>query len=491
MSFIQFTIAPVSEAVEQIMDMILSSYDHRDTEAEGTLESLFEYLKEELYVFIEYPYVDRVYRDTFYSYFASKHHEYPKNCIRVSFFEMEIKEKHFRSDDFRKSLQESFRGFIIIRPTFPNIIGRTLIDKRAYIQQDFQICNYTGHVLINGIKLSVTGFPFSSQDTEAISCAETSIWAIMEYFGNRYADYQPANPSKILETLNRHSKKRLLPSNGLTVDLISVALKELGFGTQIYARDEAYGGEIENIISIYIESGIPIIAAIENDILGHAILIIGHESDTNLDFQKAPKKSIDYNGNEKTYIDYSDISKRFIVNDDNLVPYTSINLNNPVEHYDNKDFLDCAITSIVVPLYKKVYLDVQDAKQLALQILTDGDIGYEYANNFVFRFFLASSRSFKDHVSCLQGLSKDIKDRIVLSIMPKFIWCAEIYTRQSFSKNTAKGLIIIDATEANGILMDSLIFAGYPDRCVVKFDRKFLNLPYIFSSYKKYSTNLR
>ena len=52
------------------------------------------------------------------------------------------------------------------------------------------------------------------------------------------SDYKPTKPSSIINVLNKFSKQRLLPSNGLTVDQISFVLKEFGLG-QVYAEDEA------------------------------------------------------------------------------------------------------------------------------------------------------------------------------------------------------------------------------------------------------------
>lgn len=40
-----------------------------------------------------------------------------------------------------------------------------------------------------GLKFYVKAFSSSSQDTETISCAETTVWALMEYYGNKYAEY--------------------------------------------------------------------------------------------------------------------------------------------------------------------------------------------------------------------------------------------------------------------------------------------------------------
>ena len=347
---------------------------------------------------------------------------------------------------------------------------------------------------MNGIKLSVSGFPFSAQDGESISCAETTVWGIMEYFGNKYADYQPINPSKIIHVLSQHSKKRLVPSAGLTVDQISLALKEFGFGTQIYAAENAYESELKNIISIYIESGIPIIAALENEFVGHAVLIIGHENDRFKHITAATKREIEYKhiSTTKKYIDYSDLPKRFIVNDDNLTPYTSISLDDPAEHYeDSSIFKGCTIESVVVPLHKKVYLDVLDAKRLILEILADSDLGYEFAADFVFRFFLASSRSFKYHIACLSDFPTNLKDYIVGCKMPKFIWCGEFYSKENFLKKFASALILVDATEANNVWTDSLICAGYPDRCIARLEQDFVDLPSKFVKYSKFISNLQ
>ena len=493
MSSIQLTIAPVDEAVDEILAFIQEFYQREDFDLsiENELYKVFDELKEDLWVVIEYPYVDKVYRDSYYSYFASKHNAYARDCIRISFFSAEISHEQFRTADGEEHLKETFRGYLVIRPTFSCPIGRSLLDKRAFVEDDFVLCNYQGNVAINGVKLEVNGFPHSSQDAESISCAETTIWSIMEYFGNRYPDYKPTYPSHIIDTISKFSNQRLLPSNGLTVDQISFALKEFGFGTNIYARDEAYDEEIENIIAYYIESGIPVIAVIGNNIASHAIVIIGHDMDLAIDFEKVKKRPINSAAKTIEYIDYTDIPKKYLVNDDNLAPYRKINLSNPAEHYEGKaDFEGFVIKSVVVPLYKKIYLEVNKAKELALAIVSDTDFGFTFQSGFVFRFFLTSSRSFKEHISRMPDLDAKQKDYLILTCMPKFIWCAEFYKQADFQHNIVSGLVVIDATEANQIWNDSLIFAGYPDRILVKDGAKFVTLPERLNLYARFKNNL-
>lgn len=492
MSSITLSITSVGEAVVEVLSFINDFYGREDYDQgiEGALRSVFDELREDLWVLIEYPYVDKVYRDSYYTYYASKNNEYARDCIRVSLFSEEIELDQFRTAAGEEDLRKAFLGYIVIRPTFTHPVGRTLLDKRAFRESNFVICNYQGNVAVNGVKLNVSGFPYSSQDEESISCAETTIWSIMEYFGNRYADYKPTYPSHIIHVLNRFSKQRLLPSNGLTVDQISFALKEFGFGTNVYARDEAYGDEIENIIGYYIESGIPVIVTFENESSAHAIVIIGHEVSGAVDFNSVAGSELLYGDDRVSYFDSSDIPRRYVVNDDNLPPYRMIGLGDPVEHYEEDwGFGGSAISSVIVPLYKKIYLEVTKARELALAILADADFGYRYEEGFVFRLFLTSSRSFKEHISRseLDGLQKDY---IILSRMPKFVWCAEFYEKGEFVSGKASGLVVIDATEANEVSNDALIFAGYPDRVLVKNDGNFVFLPEPLGRYMGFKSNL-
>ena len=493
MNNITFIIAPIEEAVDEILILIKDHFKKTDDgqTIEDELFTIINVLKQDLWVIIEHPYVDKIYRDSYYSYFASKHNHYYRDCLRISFFSKEISNEDFRNEKLISSLNDSFLGYLVIRPTFTCPIGRSLINKDAFVDNNFITCSYKGKVLVNGVKLIVDGYPHSSQDGESISCSETTIWSVMEYFGNRYPDYKPTTPSSILNTLSKFSKQRLLPSNGLTVDQISFALKEFGFGTSIYAN-AAYDGELRNIIAYYIESGIPVIAALENENIGHAVVIIGHEEDKSLDLDSVVTKELTFFDDDRVnYIDYTDIQKKYVVTDDNLPPYRLIDLENPVEHYCDSEFQGAVIESIIVPLYKKVYLEVINAKVLALSILSDSNFGHKFNEGFIFRFFLTSSRSFKSHVSKLKSKQEVGIESIMLTKMPKFIWIAEIYEKENFNSGIADGLIVIDATEANKNFIDSLLFAGYPENIFVKSEKEFVNLPYKLDFYIKFKNNLK
>lgn len=493
-------IKPIKEAGQFVLGLITNEnvYNKEDIDLafDKKIFGLLDELNDELFILIEYPYVDKVYRDSYYSYFSSKHQKYFRDCIRLSFFNEKIIENDFRNIERFKFLQDKFLGYVIIRPTFPSIIGRSLLKKEVFAKSDFVSCNYVGNVLVNGVKLVVQGFPHCSQDSETITCAETTIWSLMEYFGNRYPEYKPTLPSKIIEVLNKYSDQRLLPSNGLTINQISFALKDFGFGTHIYSR-EAYDKELEEIISIYVESGIPIIARVDNDKISHAILIIGHEKDgKNIKVNKGNRLKIRFVEENYNCIDYSKIERKYLVQDDNLLPYRLINLNDPFEHYNNEeednesDFKWGQINSIVAPLYPKIYLEAVKARKLAINILADSGFGHKFSSNFIFRFYLASSRSFKFHIASIREMKNKQKNYIVDMPMPKFIWCAEIYEPGDFRKNVASGLIILDATEASENEQDALLFAGYPSQIILKSGSGFAYSTEKLEFYNKYNNNL-
>lgn len=457
---------------------------------ETDLAKWLDELRDDLYCTIEYPYVDKVYRNSYYNYYSSKHYSYQRDCIRVSLFEPKISPVDFLNPPRHKSLSRKYLGYFIIRPTLNALFGRSLVNPIAFETNNFKICSCKINSLVHGVKLETEGFPHSSQDEETIKCAETTIWGIMEYFGNKYAEYKPTLPSKIHKALERFSYQRQLPSNGLTMDQISFALKEFDFGTRVYSLD-SYGKKLFNIIDCYVESGIPVIVGLESKIgdIGHAIIAIGKQSSDRIDWSAVARQDLKLFGNDIHYYDTSDIPSKYVVQDDNMSPYRIVSLDKPGQHYPDADSQSYEIDSVVVPLYPKIYLEAFVAKQLALQIIKDRTIGYDFGNDFVFRFYLASSRSFKNHIASHETMDITLKNNILLTKMPKFIWCGEFYSKIGYQRvvKEAVGLVILDATEANQEGINALIFAGYPDRCINLNENNFVNLANRFKKYAYYS----
>jgi hypothetical protein len=496
LSNIEYVISS-SNDIEEILIESVREYFLRevseDLDMERAIGEFLDGLREDLCFIVEYPYVDKVYRDSYYSYYASKHSAYQRDCIRVLIFKKNVNIQEFSNPEKFQKLQDGFLGYFVLRP-LRTIIGRSLINPAAFETENVKICIQKSECLVLGVKLIVEGFPHSSQDSETITCAETTIWSAMEYFGTRYSDYKPVLPSTIIKTIERIAVQRQLPSNGLTMEQISFALKQFGFGTRIYSKEQ-YEDELFDIIDAYIESGIPVMTGLESDegSLGHVVVLIGKQYNEDIgNFQGVKNKTLTISGQPTAYHDIAQLPGKYVVQDDNLAPYQVITLDQPGVHYEDAASQSYKIDSIVVPLYPKIYLEAYVAKNLILQILKDSLLGYKFKAGFILRCFLASSRSFKNHIAKSTEIGIDIKGTILVSKMPKFIWVAEIYDEDGYVPFTgeAKGLVVLDATEANSTSVDTLILAAYPDRYIAIDQNKFITLKHKLQGYSYYS-NLR
>lgn len=436
-------------------------------------------LKADCYILAEVPYIDKVYRDSYYHYYSSKLSCYKRDTIRLSFFSNEIKDEDFRNVNDIDRIKEHYLGFIIIRPTEPHLIGRSVLSPKGLLSNGFKICKTKFQTTANSVKFEIDGFPHSSQDTETISCAETTLWALMEYFGSKYPEYKPVLPSEIIKVLKQVSSERQIPSKGLNIQQMSFALKEFGFGTKIYSRQQ-YSNSFENLLSCYIESGIPVIVAMENrpvGNIGHALLCIGHENLKDKDIDNVSEiNNLDANlsGIKTTknvnFSDYDDITRSFVFIDDNRPAYQIANLNQPAIHYPSLQWHSCKFTYFIVPLYPKIYLEAYEAKSFFTRFLLQGAKPIKDNSDIIIRCFLASGRSFKDSIARNATMQGDLKELILETSMPKFVWVAELTDKTLLKSKEAKGLIIIDATEANLIFNKPLIFAAYDDS-VICFDQ--------------------
>lgn len=460
-------------------------YNLKNSNLLGSINVLNDFLKEmrdDLFVLIEHPYVDKIYRDTYYNYFASKRDDFPRNTIKISFFKSEIKDNDFRDRGKLEKLQGNYLGFLIVRPTFSFVIGRNVISPEAFLNSNFQICRVNYNSTVNGLKFNVFGFPHCSQDQETITCAETTVWSLLEYFGNRYAEYRPSLPSLVNEVLGKFSFERLVPSKGLTAGQISYALRELGFGVKIYSKS-AYKDDFERLLKIYVESGIPVVGVVQNNEIGHALNIIGRSkiSQTAID-NLIPIKVI---GNKVNVFDFSDIDVEYTFIDDNYPPYQSTKLETPSSYYTNSKWAGCKITNFIVPLYPKIYLEAGEARKTALTFVEQLNL---IANkDILIKTFLASSRSFKNEIALNNSLNSDVKELILSISMPKFIWIMEISDKKLVMSNLATGMVILDATEPKRFgIIAAMLEDTYIANDLTTFTK--INLP--LRSFLSYQNNL-
>jgi hypothetical protein len=504
---ITLSFAAIADAQELVCDLLESSFKLNKADALEAYKELsfhFTRLKENCWLVAETPYVDKVHRDSYYHYYSSKHSSCIRDSARVSVFEGEVKMEDFRDVAMKDHLKKNYRGFMILRPTEPFFMGRTVISPAALKDENLQICNTVFDATACGIKFKVRGFPHASQDTETMTCAETTLWAMMEYFSTRYAEYRPVLPSKIINTLNKVSVERQIPSRGLSIPQISYALREFGFGTRIYARED-FNEDFEKIISCYVESGIPVVIAVDNrddkGNIGHAMICIGREKNHTHHFAAIPEIKFDTENKKLAdavavkklrLFDYDDIKKNFVFIDDNKPAYSKATLEKPCLSYWQDDWQKCKTKYVIVPLYKRIHLEAFEAKKFITNFLLIGPYPLQDDQEILLRVFLTSSRSYKDKLAHNISFSTDLKEKIIGSALPKFIWVGELTTKDLIQQNKAKGVVLLDATEANTELNKPLILAAFEGN-VIETDTglgELVRKPLPLTDFLNYENNL-
>lgn len=472
------SIAELKKSASPLLDFIFEGLHINmcdNSAKDNVVHRLSEFLTDfraDLSVVVESGYIDKCFRDEYYNYFSSKLLSTPRNCVRLSFFNPNVKDDF--SNESLKKLENEYLGFVVLRP-LKRIIGRNVISTDALNKKGdtFRIMRVKIPSSCLGIKHFAVGFPHSSQDGEMMTCAETTIWGIMEYFGNKYPEYSPVLGSAIHQSLASMSVERQLPSSGLTFNQISCALKKEGFGPIIYYNETF----LQECLACYIESGIPVAICLKNDKICHAVIGIGHNKLDLNNISKAPKETI---GLTNIYV-WNRFVNDFIINDDNWYPYLSIPFYNPAKKYIDAGFNrweNAKITMICVPLNSKIYLDAYKAmwlsKELAVEML-------KVRNESVIRTFIASSRSYKQYLMLNAGLHDSLKEVLWGYDMPKFIWITEISDINDCKNGKINGLMILDATnpkadESNIIWAHYDKFYHYYDIKDVKYQKKSLPL---------------
>jgi len=352
-----------------------------------------------------------------------------------------------------------------------------VIDVRAIKSEGpaLRICTVPYPTTVGGVKMTVKqGFPHLSQDTEMTSCSEICIWSVMAYFGNKYPEYHPIKFSELNEILKVRSQERRLPSGGLYAEDISYALKEFGFGVVTYDKS-AYSHEFLEIIRMYVESGIPVIGILDKeenddpnngtDIEAHSVVIVGREtiSDELVD-ELIPMKELgwtggwngkdelkEYKNNDGVrFYDVATIDVPYVYQDDNFAPYRKASLETPAEYYKGssdyeEEWKNFRFDHIVVPLNRRVYLKPDQAKSAALALIEKKQ--WIKNKDILINSFLMSGRSLKHEIALDEEMPLSVRNLIMITPMPKFVWAMQLGTKDLYKKHLANGLILMDATE--------------------------------------------
>lgn len=449
----------------------------------------FKGIPEITFVIEEY-YVDRVYRDSYYTYYSCKHFEYSRHCKRLFIFAGDIltDEKNEITDIPTQKLQNAFVGCVVVRPLEAGKIGRSLLNPYYFTEIGGTfVRNATYDVTMFGKRLYVDAFPYSMQDGETTSCAEITVINLLDYFSKKYAEYRYFLPSEIIDIAVRNGYERRLPTKGLDYLLISKIFMEAGFYPVLYNTEKLEDpSKFKRILHYYIESGIPTAVGLEiNKNTKHSIICIGHgEIDMNRFGKKQYAISVSHNENRHIWIvDSADLITSYIVMDDNQKPYSKYDWKEG--DGERSDLLgQWKPEYLMVPLYKRMFLEAADAYDICTSVLADGEFGIQrhvqdigtLEKPVIIRLFMASSRGLKKYrINSFSDVNHEIRERYINTPFPRFVWVCEAYLKEDYPE-CCIGEVIIDATSAPNVEMGSVILVHYPGMVLQQLSDKKENL---------------
>lgn len=445
---------------------------------------------------IEEGYVDRIYRDCYYNHFSGKHSEYSRYCKRVFLFTDDCSDGIKNNNE--RLLNKCFIGCFVIKPLKVGAVGRTLLNPKYLFGIKEQVNTYVRtaeyYVHLRGMRLKVNAFPFSMQDGETLTCAETSLLNIFDYYSNKYSDYKFILPSDIFNAAKSNGYERNLPSIGLSYMLVSRIMIEFGFYPRLYLKDAIRNDEeLVRILSYYVESAIPVALGVQGkDYFNHSVVCIGHGRNNVKNLMKklhrvSANDSIkDHTSDKKLFIaDSANTIEEFIVMDDNKSPYSTYKVCNrkkDVLSNDEVTLNDAQILCLAVPLYKRMYLEAKDARSICIELLKESQFSFDEqysklfskqigtkSNPIVMRIFLASSRTFKRER--ILSFDQDDFGKCIYNItpFPQFVWVCELYDLKYYKKGRPIGEIVLDATStATTKPFESVIMMNYPGKYLIK-----------------------
>lgn len=478
--------------IEVIYDRLHFVMDNSETKTRFTkkLRNHLATLRSELRVIIETEYVDKVYRDSYYRFFSTKLKNYYRNCIRLSFYEPQFENVEAFINAGSEKQQQWYNGFLVVRPLANSCIGRNAISKHAKLDQGFEICTSSIKSTCIGAKVNVEAFPHSSQDAEYMSCAETTIWTMLEYFGNKYSLYRPALPTEVVDSLDSTAFERMTPTSGLNFQQLSLALKKHGLSTKVYYRNNysTEPGKFQELFNCYVESGFPLTVCLANPSNkngGHAVVCIGRQK---IDKSTMTTTKTILSGSHN-YVFWNAHNNNIVFNDDNFPCYQLTSFDTPTQYYSNPVFNGMIISHFIVPLYCKIYLPAEiaiDASNYLIANLIKAPDGS------CVKTFLTSNRSYREYLLNNPDFTSSQKQVYLQIEMPKFVWVTEVSTQSQFKNDKVNAIILLDATGNKSGYSDlsQLIFMQYASNGIVYnkskrvFEKFSLLLPSEFTAFK-------
>lgn len=465
---------------------------------------------------IEHGYIDRDFSEMYSNFYSRTFKRHIKICKRVFIFDRKYEDDLISVTSpaqltylLEENDSQHILSIITIRPVpeapINSISSRIAFDPSVVRANILIKSNIETH--LSGADIMISANQMTQQDARVGSCAQASIWCVARHFRNRHKGPWVSIPEITDLAISRAdfelSRSRPLGSDFLPIGNMVHTLQALGTEPYGYSVEPNGKGGFEwlsvnpeEVISRYLDSGIPLILGLELPGLdiGHAVVATGRVRDDAPQNRAASRRTI------------AEFYSDFLINDDQIGP----NLFMPVNpggkpapeghgHIWNINGTPCALNVkesvkwIIVPLPSKVYFPAEKAENISWTLLNHYVSTYDIhvaENKFDNNKVAAASAKFKDDIRNGQviartyltfgwkykqrALRNNLEDAVKVLLrdleLPKFVWVTEIGTFESLSsENPLERRIfshaVFDATAKNTEKESALVFHA-PGYCM-------------------------
>jgi hypothetical protein len=427
------------------------------------IHSYLTHLKAET-IIVEEEYTDGDFLDDVANYYVKSFKDIPRRCRRLHFFRQK-----FTSEAFERALlggdaetgegerdtgapatkkaptvlssedlQNSYLGFVVVRPLPKAIIGRTVLatyDNDSGRRHYCATKEYEAHLF--GIRLSVRSLAYQQQDTVLAACATVSLWSAFQKTAELFGTITPT-PATITRAAN-HSfyDTRPLPSRGLRTEQMARAIRDVGLEPELVEC-----GPYVPLLSVlygYLQLGLPVVLGIDIEGLGgHAVTVTGYS------LRPTPQLTAE----ELATVAVPRIGVRvdeFYVHDDGIGPFARIKARYRVPTkadesaiYFEGDWLhEDGVTPrkldprmVIAPVYHKIRLRSSDLQQWLVQLHTLADVIHAPPGStpaLEWRMELTTVNKLKEQWRAA-SLPQATRRELLLTRLPRFLWQARLET---------------------------------------------------------------
>ncbi|MCY4302018.1 MAG: hypothetical protein OXC68_09845 [Aestuariivita sp.] len=421
-------------------------------EPEAIARKLKNNISEEISgVLIEHDYIDKDYRSTFYNFYAKMGRPYRQDCVRLHFFDKDVRFSDspldLKSPDDR--LEDHYFGYVVLRPTITATLGRSLLSPRARVGAQGVAIQTCHKIHLMGYTLSVQGFPSMAQHVDIAVCAHVACWAILRHYSEQNTQHRefllhditmlakPFDPGGLTPSfgLNLYEAERIFQAAGCYPLMIA---REWDTNKNEWVNDDRFFAQLLS----YLDSGFPLFVSLQSEAMGnegHAIVLAGY------DWRNDRAKS-----DEDISHVWSRVNSLLAV-DDNLLPYSSVVVmdsmksNEDIKNYTAEDF-----DAFIVPLPDKIFYPAQAVETFSRGIMCrilKTMLNLPTEDTLLRRYFLTTVSELRcfsrDHVSQFGDVLTDLLMRLKTT---QFLWVIEYATEKQWCAGHIAARVILDAS---------------------------------------------